>query len=182
VNGDGVDDVLVGKPGFKTIGHALLLSGRTGKLLYDFAAGSGDNWFGRALLGGRDVDGDGLVDVIVGAPKDVKKFKMSGRAFVFSGNDLFLQAQPSDPLAGDTLKLGTRGREPAAPAVLAIVGVNGSPTFTVVDAGLLDERSRRLLVAVVPPGLAGIAVDFQAFALDSRDGVIDSSVATVEFR
>ena len=67
VNGDGVDDLIVGAAtGLRSgpsSGYAKVYSGFDGSELYHFA---GDRHFGRAVAGNRDVDGDGVPDVMVG--------------------------------------------------------------------------------------------------------------------
>ncbi len=79
VNGDGLDDVIVGAPGAAHgAGESYVVFGKSDRTpvdLADIAAGRG----GFAVRGGRangasvsgagDVDGDGLADVIVGAPR-----------------------------------------------------------------------------------------------------------------
>jgi len=83
VNGDGNDDFIVGAPyadpgGVQDAGSVFVYSGTTQALLYQKDGGAAGGWFGRAVSGGGDVDGDGKDDFIVGAPS-------VGSAYVYSG-------------------------------------------------------------------------------------------------
>jgi hypothetical protein len=84
VDGDGFADVLVGAyldddSGFDS-GSAKLFSGRTGAVLHSLVGNAAGEFFGYAVGGAGDVDGDGHDDLVVGAyPLG------SGRARVFSG-------------------------------------------------------------------------------------------------
>lgn len=107
VNGDGIDDVIVGVPrknldsDHQEVGAAFVIFGREGELpdLDNLDAVDGTNGFaiyGRVLLdhvgfvvsNAGDINGDGLADVIVGAPRvDGSLVQDSGQAFVIFGSD-----------------------------------------------------------------------------------------------
>ncbi len=96
VDGDGYDDFAVGAPLLATTGPA------TGAVYVYFGAATptaarfetlgfatpGDQ-FGRALAAAGDVDGDGYVDVIVGAPHNTATGVQSGQAYVYLGGPVF---------------------------------------------------------------------------------------------
>jgi parallel beta-helix repeat protein len=92
VNGDGVDDVIVGAPGYNSNqGRAYIFFGGPG-FVGDLASDSADvilegSWagaqFGWDVSGAGDYNGDGINDTIVGAPKNNSN---TGAAYVFYGS------------------------------------------------------------------------------------------------
>jgi len=109
MNGDGLDDVMVGAPGSDIDGHS---SGRTyvvyGRAdteavdLADVAAGRGgfvldgvrsSDYSAGSVSGAADVNGDGVPDVVIGArgpdtqSADSEIDPRPGRAYVFFGGD-----------------------------------------------------------------------------------------------
>jgi hypothetical protein len=102
VNGDGVNDMLVGVPkkdtpaGLADVGTAYIFSGADGSLIRSLnppsQGGSEANGrFGAAVANAGDVNGDGVSDILIGAPGQ-------GRAYVFSsatGALIFTLISPS---------------------------------------------------------------------------------------
>ncbi len=87
VDGDGLDDLLVGAP-FRDAsgadaGVARLHSGASGSLLLEIAGGPGEQ-LGAALAALDDLTGDGVADLLVGVPFDMG-IARTGSARVFSG-------------------------------------------------------------------------------------------------
>jgi hypothetical protein len=91
LDGDGLGDVLVGTPrddpgGVSDAGTVRVYSGATGALLWQRSGDSAGDLFGHAVAGVPDLDGDGLGDVVVGAPRDDPAGRSdSGSAWVLSG-------------------------------------------------------------------------------------------------
>jgi len=93
VDGDGFDDLLAGAPkerpnGVSSAGSSFLFSGATGAQILRLDGTVAGGYFGWSVGGAGDVDGDGVPDLIVGAPRDDLGNPASpdtGRAFVFSG-------------------------------------------------------------------------------------------------
>ncbi|MEM7204508.1 MAG: integrin alpha, partial [Planctomycetota bacterium] len=89
VNGDGYEDVIVGIPQEDTSGAAAgaarVISGSDGVLLYRLLGEAPGDAFGTSVAGAGDFDGDGLADVVVGAPGSDAGGANAGRASVFSG-------------------------------------------------------------------------------------------------
>jgi FG-GAP repeat protein/VCBS repeat protein len=86
LDGDRIDDVVVGSPGDDAV---YVLSGQTGGLIFaDYGqAGAG---FGTDVCHAGDLDGDGLVDYLVGSPDYVDSGgTKTGRVTAFSGKNGF---------------------------------------------------------------------------------------------
>jgi hypothetical protein len=81
IDRDGVEDWIVGAPGPRERGgRALIYSGRTCAMLLDLENDAAGEEFGTRVCAAGDVDADGVVDLLVGAPRG-----SSGRAYVLSG-------------------------------------------------------------------------------------------------
>lgn len=91
VDRDGYPDLIAGLAADATrgadAGAARVYSGKDGTLLYTFYGDSPGDRFGRSVGGAGDVDGDGYVDLIVGATGDDDNGDLSGSARVHSGRD-----------------------------------------------------------------------------------------------
>lgn len=170
VNGDGVPDLLVGAPlqdvGANTEqGQAYLISGATGQVLLtldDPNPQSGAH-FGFSVASAGDVNGDGVNDLLVGAPGQCGGTGCTGnngsvgRAFVFSGkigdNGLLLHVldHPSPVAgtffgwavasAGGKLIVGAPGQDVSLHVpgkVFVFNGAGGSLLFSLNDPDGLD--------------------------------------------
>jgi hypothetical protein len=72
VTGDGVPDIALGDPGYlgsAPPGQVVLKSGADGSTIRVLLGESFSDRFGSAVARAGDVDGDGLADFVVGAPK-----------------------------------------------------------------------------------------------------------------
>jgi hypothetical protein len=91
VNGDGYADVVVGAPDFPSgffaqPGQARVFSGADGAVLHTFTGVGNFDHAGYSVAGGRDVDGDSVPDILVGAPIAVfPGAGTAGRVMVYSG-------------------------------------------------------------------------------------------------
>jgi hypothetical protein len=122
VDGDGVDDILVGaiqqSVGKKKLdpGEAWVFSGADGRVLRTLMdpAPQPSEKFGHTVAGIGDVNGDGLSDLIVGAyDKQVTPGSLQGEAFVFFGSSASIESllDAVTVLPDGAFKRGARDRE-----------------------------------------------------------------------
>lgn len=101
VNGDGFGDYAMGMPLqsvmiagklLKEVGAVWLISGKDKTILHVLHGDNSGDHFGSALAGGKDVDGDNVGDVVVGAylADNAQGVKNIGSIKVFSGADATL--------------------------------------------------------------------------------------------
>ncbi len=83
LDGDGVPDFAVGAPAKATPGYVQVISGKTFAVLCELRGERERDGFGAALAAG-DLDGDGVVELLVGATRDSKELEGAGRVIVFS--------------------------------------------------------------------------------------------------
>ncbi len=92
VNGDGLDDLLIGAPGSGTAGEAYLVLGRsTGWITSlsnadaSFVGEEGGDEAGITVSAAGDMDGDGLDDMVIGARSNDHLHWSAGQAYVVRG-------------------------------------------------------------------------------------------------
>ncbi|WP_168210865.1 Ig-like domain-containing protein [Persicimonas caeni] len=103
VNGDGLDDVIIGAPSYdngqNNEGAAFVYHGSANGLSSTAAwvaeSDQGGARFGNSVSGAGDVNGDGFDDVIVGAYFYDNGQSSEGRAFVYHGSTAGLAATPA---------------------------------------------------------------------------------------
>jgi len=151
IDGDAVPDVLVGLHDTPDPGQARVFSGADGAVLYNFTGSTNDDFYGHAVAGPGDVDGDGVPDLLIGASLDDTTGSNAGRAWLHSGADGSIVFDwdgdaPDDGFgasvsgAGDwngdgvrDVVVGIPGADPAGPGSSAarfFSGVDGSALFT----------------------------------------------------
>jgi len=88
VDGDMIEDLLVGSiwTNFKS-GQAKVFSGATGIELYSLDGAAADDYFGNAVAGAGDVNGDGYSDFLIGAYGESAVLPFSGSVSLYSGFD-----------------------------------------------------------------------------------------------
>jgi uncharacterized delta-60 repeat protein len=120
---DGYGDYIVGYPTYDPVGktdagRAEIISGQTGGVLKFIEGNAAKDNMGFAVAGNADVDGDGHIDVVVGAPKaDPNGLKDAGTVTVIYG--------PNDSKPRTVLS-GTRAKALLGSSV-ALGDVNGLP-------------------------------------------------------
>jgi hypothetical protein len=140
VNGDGLDDVIVGDPGDPRGGAAWIYSGRTGEVLEELRPKRKGTRFGASVAGAGDVDRDGLGDVIVGAPDDEPNGPKSGSASLYKGKNGELIRTLTGRRAGDQYGASVSGAGDVNGDVFADVIV-GAPQIPSAGDGFAEIRS-----------------------------------------
>jgi hypothetical protein len=110
VNGDGVSDVISGAPGSGSDpGRAYVYSGATGRTIARLHGHRAGEEFGAAVAGVGDVNGDGVPDLLVGAPGSGIEGSPAGRAYVISGRTFRVIRVLSVHHLGDSFGTATDG-------------------------------------------------------------------------
>ncbi len=91
VSGDNVPDFAVGAPNYSGLtpnaGRVIVYSGADGGVLFTLDGTAASDQFGISVAGAGDINGDGIRDLIVGAPGNDDAGASAGQARVFSGAD-----------------------------------------------------------------------------------------------
>jgi len=152
-------------------------------LWYAWPFAAADDGLGEALAILGDVNGDGVVDVAFGAPRaDDGNATRSGAVSVRAGSDLWLNADPKEAGAGDTLVTTIREGEPGYPTIRFVVDVSGTRLFLgLVPVVPFDGFGSASFSDDVPPGLSGLTVTLRAYAITPALVLIDSNDELIEF-
>jgi hypothetical protein len=189
LNGDGVDDIMVGVPGHTSDDPTdpaegrvdLFLGPLTGELSDEDAdlSWEGENqgdYLGFDIAGGEDLDGDGYLDVAVGAYKASIQATDAGAVLIIAGGDLeavaSLEGDQEEGRVGASLDLLSRGDDPASVLI-------GAPT-TSTDAG---HRSGTIFLVQGPlEGTIELSSSgrLDGFAVDERFGSSLSGVGDLD--
>jgi hypothetical protein len=139
VNRDGFDDWMVGAPynsgGESNEGAVYLFYGGSGALstvpVWTQESNHVEAYFGYAVAGGGDINGDGYPDLVVGAPGDenpLTKSPNEGAVYMFAGSAGTPSHTPSKIYYGQQVDAALRPRSPASATSTATV----TPTFSPV--------------------------------------------------
>jgi hypothetical protein len=113
VDGDGVRELLVGAwkndAGGIDAGRAYLFSGTDGAPIHTWTGDTTGDVLGWEVADAGDVDGDGVIDVIIGGHLSNVGGTDAGRAWVYSGSTGSLLFSITAEAAGDFLGIGVSG-------------------------------------------------------------------------
>ncbi|HKB15294.1 MAG TPA: hypothetical protein VKF62_04480, partial [Planctomycetota bacterium] len=145
VDGDGAADLLVGDSGaspggVSAAGEARLYSGLTGTLLFAVAGTASGDLLGTAVAGAEDLDGDGVPDFVVGAPRNPWTSPVPGYVSAISGASggvLFTVSgmSPLDGFGGAVGSVGDVDGDGVSDLVVGTAGANGALSYVQVVSG-----------------------------------------------
>jgi len=139
VDADGLDDILVGALGGSSdtqsgVGRAYLVLGRSltspsstielADVGYTFVGESGTLFSGSSVSAAGDVDGDGLDDILIGAPLNDDGGENAGKAYLVLGGSLG-DASTIDLVDVDHYFIGSRPSEQVGDSVAGAGDVDG---------------------------------------------------------
>jgi hypothetical protein len=187
VDKDGYDDFIIGADGAPTdFGYARIYSGRTGTLLYGTIYGDnpGDE-FGRCVASAGDTNGDGWMDVVVGADPYqqelgyVRSFEVLAKApnLGNGGPGSATLSMYGSPLSSfGQMDLLLKGAAPSKPAFLiaSLAALNapfkGGVLVPNVAAGLLvplaTDAQGKVLITGIPGGSGPVSFYVQCLIKD----------------
>lgn len=163
VSGDGVPDLLVGAPATTSalgmVGAAYLVSGADGSQLKEWFGGTSTKKLGAAVASAGDVDADGTIDLLIGAPGTEPQ---PGKVRVVSGGDgslLFSLPAPDGAthFGADVCSPGDVDGD-AVPDVLIGAHPTGVDSNAAGSAYVFSGSSRMLLASFTAPGAFGFSV------------------------
>jgi hypothetical protein len=163
VNQDGAADLLIGAPGDGN-GRVELRSGASAALLAVLEGDGLNDSFGVCVDAADDVDGDGILDQIVGASDELGEGLNPGRAWVFAGQFFYLRINGFLFDAGDRFEAIALEGVPSDLVIHVVTHVNTTPTFILLNGvQRFDANGTSLFSGDVPKGLSGVRIEFTSF-------------------
>jgi hypothetical protein len=181
MNGDGFEEILVGAIADRhdgtDAGRVDVFSGRTRRVLYHYYPGTSFAQFGARVMGRTDWNRDKIPDIVVGAPLTDNTWQ--GRVSIFAGNDLFFQADVTNPAPNTNVTLNVRGGPAGALVMTVVVDVDGSPAWDTITLTTLDANGELADVENVPPEVSGHDFTLIGYAINAKGKLIDTSTEDI---
>ncbi len=186
ISGDGLNDLIIDTGTFYARGptssyekrRTLLVSGKTGSILAQIRDGSPGDRYRHSVAAAGDVNGDGIGDLI---RANTRNGDASGQVAVHAGSPLYIQVNGNDFFAGDQVNLTVLEGAPGTPCLLAVIELNGTPTFLSKGVTLLNAAGRRKESLQVTPAFAGIVEVYQAYGINALGQAVTSHLETITF-
>jgi hypothetical protein len=110
LDADGVSELLVGAPFSAPSGKVFVYSAGKSMVLFSLPGQATDFQFGEVVANAGDVDGDGMCDLLIGAPDaSVNGMSEAGRVWVYSGRSGDALFNMGGSQVGDRLGEGVDG-------------------------------------------------------------------------
>lgn len=106
IDQDGIPDILIGAPNPSGIGKVYLYSGSDRSFMHEFTGENAGDGFGDAVSSAGDVDGDGVIDVMIAA-SDFDDYR--GKVYIFSGADWLILMTKTGAASSDRLGCSVAG-------------------------------------------------------------------------
>jgi hypothetical protein len=147
IDGDHATDLIISEPNTPDGGTTYVYSGRSGRLIYRLP-GVENDFQGGAIADAGDTNGDGVHDIISGAP-GTGAAGGPGRAYLYSGRTGRLLhtwegGPPNDQLGYAVASAGDQDRDARADVLVGAIGVNGGAGAAYVYSGRTYELLRRI--------------------------------------
>jgi uncharacterized delta-60 repeat protein len=199
INSDGYGDYVIGMSGYDVpagmmslakadAGRAEVISGKTGAVLMSVDGAAAKDAMGSAVAGNADIDNDGNLDVIVGAPKaDSGVLVDAGSVTVLYGPDATrkqtFSGLKAKALFGSSVALGNTNGDAYADMIIGAPKDDDQthPFTTILDAGSVTVRSGnpatsnevlRTFYGLLPKAYAGTSVAAGDFNGDGEKDII----------
>ena len=171
VNGDGVEDYVVGAPGLDVfgtgsglVGQVFVYSGADHSLLLTLTGPAGIA-FGASVSGAGDVNHDGFGDILVGSTYASERAPQGGQAAVYSGTDGSLiwekNGRFENGFMGSAVGKLEDLNHDGAPEL--IVGAQGAGNNGRGRAYLFSGRNGRRVYTMRPVGRPGVPATFAQY-------------------
>ena len=162
IDRDHATDLIVGEPNKADGGTTYVYSGRSGRLIHTFQ-GAPNDFQGGAIADAGDTNGDGVHDIISGAPGAGAAGGL-GRAYLYSGRTgrllhVWVGGPPNDQLGYAVASAGDQNRDGRDDVLVGAIGTDGGRGSAYVYSGRTYELLRRIDGAVAGGGF-GSAVDW----------------------
>lgn len=119
--------------------------------------------------------------VLAGAARAYTTLAGQGLVFGFDVTPFALEATPSTASTGEGVLFRWAGGSPGGLAALVLRSANGIPVNALLHAGTLDAEGTAAFAGVVPPGLVGLQLAFEAGGHhDLAQTIQGSNVVTVD--
>ena len=98
------------------------------------------------------------------------------------GPYLILEAEAPSTAPGSPITFSTWTGQASGRALLAGIEVNGSARFFALALGTFDARGEWQVGGIIPPGLTGNVMTFQAYGFDPTGSASSSTAVAIEFQ